>query len=93
MGDIIRPMQLVEIDVIGMQSLQGIFASLDKMSAVVTLIVDMHAYRVVGLGCQDDLLTAMMLLQRMTNDLFAFPLPITIAGVDQIDSCIQCFQE
>jgi hypothetical protein len=64
---------LVEVDVVGLQAAQARFALLDDVAAAVPQIVDAVAHLAVDLCGQDDLVALAVPFQRLARHLFARP--------------------
>jgi len=82
-------MQLVQVDIIGLQPAQGSLTGAQDMIAAGSRLVWSIAHAVEALGGQEDLLTSSKILESLANDALALTVLVFIGCVDEVDPCIQ----
>ena len=81
------PVDLVEIDVVGLQAAQRGLDRLRDPASRIALLVRIVAHRAVHLGGQHDVVAPT--LQRLADDLLRLAAAIPVGGVDEVDAEIQ----
>ena len=93
-------MDLIEIDVVSLQTFQGILASANDIEAGMSMVVRAELSRIVHakswpsltvihLSRYQYLVPPAVLFDGFTNNLFAAAVGINIAGIDKIDSSLK----
>ncbi len=93
-------MDLIEIDVVRLQTLQRIFAGANDIKTGMSMVVRPELCRIVyaeawptltviHFSRNQYLVPPAVLFDGLTNDLFAAAVGISIAGIDKIDSGLQ----
>ncbi len=80
-------MDLVEIDVIGLEAAERALDGLDDPAPRIALLVRILAHGAMHLGGEHDLVATAF--QRLADDLLRLALAVSIGGVDEIDADIQ----
>src|SRR5262245_56529220 len=86
-----RPVNLVQIDVVGLEALQAGLTLLDNMPPTVALriwVVVVH--RAMDFGSQNDLLTLAVALKRLASDFLAASAAIDVGGVQEVNPTADC---
>ena len=86
-GVLIRPVDLIQVDVVRLQPAQAVLHLPDKPPPRVALHVDVPAHRPVRLGGQHHIIPAAA--QRLPDDLLRLPRRIHIRRIDEIDPAVQ----
>ena len=84
-GARVRPVDLVQVDVVGLQAAQRVLDRGHDPAPRGTLVVGIVAYRTAELGREDDAVAAP--LERLAHDYFG--LAVCVGGVDEVDSRVQ----
>jgi hypothetical protein len=82
-----RPVDLVEVDVIGLQPAQRTLHGTGDPAARIALLVRIVAHRSMHLGGQHHMLAPA--LQRLADDLLGLAAAIPVGRIDEIDTGIQ----
>src|SRR5258706_14138691 len=78
-------MKLIQIYVVGLQTLKRIFAGFDNMVTACAALVGLISHAAVYLGCQHNLLTQILFLQKFSCNPFALTLVIYICSIKKIN--------
>jgi len=82
-----RPVDLVEVDVVGLEAAQGVFDGADDPAPRAALPVGVVAHGAVELGGEDDVVAAS--LDGFSDDLFGFASGVDVGGVDEVDAGVE----
>src|SRR4051794_25207439 len=82
-----RAMDLVEVDVVGVEAPQRVLDGLHDPAARGALMVDLVAHLAVELRGEDDVVAAAF--QCLADDLLVLTLRIDIRRVDEVDACVE----
>ena len=85
---LVETVELVEVDVIGVESTQAVVEGTGDPSTGVALHVSIGAHRMEHLGGEDDVLTSAG--QCSADDLLAFATRVGIGGVEEVDAAVEC---
>ena len=87
-GDVgLRPVDLVEVDVVGLQAAQARLALLDDVAAAVAQHVGVSVVHLaVHLGGQNDLGALAVALQRLAGHFFAAPAAVDVGRIEEVDA-------
>ena len=89
-GDVgLRAVDLVEVDVVGLQAAQAGFALLDDVAAAVAHVVGAFAHHAVHLGGEDDVVALAVALERLAGDLLAAAAAVDVGGVEEVDAGVE----
>ena len=83
----VRPVDLVEVDVVGLQAAQRVLDLGHDPAPGVAPLVGVIAHRACTLGRQDDVVAAS--LERLAHDLFGLAAGVRVGGVDEVDPGVQ----
>jgi hypothetical protein len=86
-----RAVELVKVNMIGLQALERIFTGFDNMVAGSACLVWQITDARENLGCQHNLVTQIVLFQEPSGDSLAFPFVVHIGGIEKIDASIYSF--
>jgi hypothetical protein len=78
--------QLVEIGVIGLESLEAGFTAFDDVESTVPDQVWLVGHTAVDLGCEENLITLAVALKCFANELFGCAFAVDVGGVEEVDS-------
>ncbi len=85
----VRPMHLVNIDVVGLQAPQRVLKLLQNSFAAGVALNRTRGPIEAHLGCEDNIVPAPVLVNGFANDLFRTPLSINRRRVDQVDALVE----
>src|SRR5580692_6490062 len=83
----VRPVDLVQVDVVGLQAAQRVLDLGHDPAARVAALVRVGAHRAVHLGREHDVVAAS--LQRLADDLLRFAGGVPVGGVDEVDPGVE----
>ncbi len=83
----VRPVDLVQVDVVGLQAAQRVLDLGHDPAPGVASLVGIVAHRRRTLGREDDVVAAP--LERLADDLFGLAAGVHVGGVDEVDPRVQ----
>ena len=87
-------MNLVEIDIVRLESLERFFALGDDVPPLIALCVRILWIRPsMNLRGQDDVLPHAVALEHLADNLLALTLRVDVRRIDEIDSALECIVE
>ena len=82
--------ELVEVDVVGLEAAEAGFALLDDVAAAVAAGVGVfRIHGAVHLGREDDLVATTVPLERLARDLLALAEGVDVGGVEEVDAGVE----
>ena len=84
----LRPVDLVEVDPVGVEPAQALLALADDPSARVAARVRVFAHRRVELGGEHDVV-APAAGQRLADDAFGLTRRVDVGGIDEVDAGVE----
>jgi hypothetical protein len=84
-------MELVKVDVIGLQAPQRVLAGFEDVVAAGARIVRQIAHTPIDFGCQHHLIAQIAILQKFSDNALAFSLVIDIGGIEKINASLHGF--
>ena len=84
-----RPVQLVEVDVIGPQATQRGLTRLDDVAPRGAALIAVTSRRQAHLRCEHDVVAPSGPGEHLADDAFALTPRVHVGGVHEVDSCVQ----
>lgn len=79
-------MELVEVDVVGLESPEAGFAAFDDVESAGSNGVRLVGHSAVYLGCEKHVVTFSVALKRLANELFRCAFAVDVRGVEEVNS-------
>ena len=83
-------MELVEVDMVGLESPEAGFASFDDVESAGSDCVGLVGHSTVDLGCEKYVLAFAITLKRLANEFFRRAFAVDIGCVEEVDSLAEC---